>query len=54
MSEYVKDPKKPQGWKVISFGKRTSKSNDGAPVTADGMDEEGADASEGEEAPDNE
>lgn len=52
MSEYIKDVSKPQGWKVISYSRRSSKSNEGAPVTAEGMDEEGGDASDGEEAPD--
>ena len=42
MSEYVKDPTQPNGWKSISygsFGKRKTAEIDGAPVTAEGMDE---------------
>ncbi|RVX66593.1 Pro-apoptotic serine protease [Exophiala mesophila] len=54
MSEYVKDVNQPNGWKVISYrgkGKRANR-EDGAPVTAEAMDEEGDDASDGDEAPD--
>ena len=55
MSEYVKDINKPNGWKVISYGGKGKKSgtkDDGAPVTAEAMDEEGDDGSEVDEAPD--
>jgi hypothetical protein len=44
MSEYVKDPA--NGWKSISYdsaGKSKTTVMDGAPVTADGMDEGGDD-----------
>jgi hypothetical protein len=54
MSEYVKDISRPNGWKVISYGakgKKPGSKSDGAPVTAEGMDE-GAEASEAEEGPD--
>lgn len=56
MSEYVKDPNQGNSWKTISYGakgKRTTK-DDGAPVTADAMDEGADEASDGEEAPDTE
>lgn len=53
MSEYVKDPSSTSGWKTISYGKRQVR-GDGAPVTAEGMDEEGGGASEGDEGPDDE
>ena len=46
MSEYVKDPTRPAGWKTISYdskGKKRAMVVDGAPVTADGMDEGGDD-----------
>ncbi|KAK5938663.1 hypothetical protein PMZ80_008854 [Knufia obscura] len=46
MSEYVKDTSKPAGWRTVSYRRR----NDGAPVTADAMDE-GAEESGGEEGP---
>lgn len=46
MSQYVKDEEKPTGWKVISYRKQTG---EGAPVTADGMDEGSGDGSEAEE-----
>lgn len=54
MSEYVKDVSRPNGWKVISYRGKGKKGNreDGAPVTAEAMDEEGDDGSEGDEAPD--
>lgn len=55
MSEYVKDPSRPNGWKVISYGgkgKKGGNKEDGAPVTAEAMDEGGEDASDVEEAPD--
>jgi len=48
MSEYVKDTSKPATWKIVSH----RRSSDGAPVTAEGMDEEGADDG-GEEVPEN-
>ena len=44
MSEYVKDPV--NGWRSISYdsaGKRKTTVGDGAPVTADSMDEGGDD-----------
>jgi len=47
MSEYVKDPSQPNGWKTISYDSAGSKKTmviDGAPVTAEGMDEGGDDA----------
>lgn len=53
MSEYVKEADS-NAWKVISYRGRERKPGskaDGAPVTADGMEQEG-DASDGEEAPD--
>lgn len=57
MSEYVKDSSRPNGWKVISYGdkgKKRGNKSDGAPVTAEGMDE-GAEGSDGgEEGPDEE
>ncbi|KAI1628279.1 Pro-apoptotic serine protease nma111 [Exophiala viscosa] len=54
MSEYVKDPDQPHGWKVISYskGKKSGSKDDGAPMTAEAMDEGADGASEGEEAPD--
>lgn len=42
MSEYVKDPAQPNGWKTISYdsaGKKKTTVVDGAPVTNEGMDE---------------
>lgn len=54
MSEYVKDADEPNKWRVISYGKRGRKSggkDDGAPVTAEAMDEE-CNGSDGEEGPD--
>lgn len=50
MSEYVKDNTRLTGWKVISY--RHGKMDDGAPVTAEGMDEGGSDAGEGDAEPD--
>jgi len=50
MSEYVKDPTKPTGWKTVSHSKRSTR-NDGAPVTAEGMDEGAEDMGDGDEAP---
>ena len=44
MSEYVKDPV--SGWKSIAYdsaGQKKTTVVDGAPVTAEGMDEEGDD-----------
>ncbi|KAJ4523307.1 hypothetical protein HRR78_000803 [Exophiala dermatitidis] len=56
MSEYVKDDSKPTGWRVISYsgkGKQAGGKHDGAPITAEGMDEEaGASEGDGDEAPD--
>ena len=55
MSEYVKDSGRPNGWKVISNGGKGRKSgskDDGAPVTAEGMEEEGGNGSEVDEGPD--
>jgi hypothetical protein len=49
MSEYAKDETKFSGWKQIAHGK---KDKDGAPVTADGMDEGADDGSGEEEGPD--
>ena len=53
MSEYVKDPTKPNGWKVISYGRKGSnqKGEEGAPVTADSMSAEDDGVEEAEEAP---
>ena len=53
MSEYVKDPTKANGWKVISYGSNGSKhkGEEGAPITADAMSAEEDDVSGGEEAP---
>lgn len=48
MSLYVKDNEKPTGWKVVSYRKKTT--GEGAPVTADGM-EEGADEGSDVEEP---
>ena len=54
MSEYLKDPTKANGWKVISYGSKGSKhkGEEGAPITADAMSAEDDDTCEGEEAPD--
>ena len=62
MSEYVKDPDHPKsnaaGWRTISYDesgevRRGATSEEGAPLTADGMDEGGGGESEGgEEGPD--
>lgn len=54
MSEYVKDPSHPNGWKVISYskGKKSGMKDDGAPMTAEAMDEGADGGSEGEEVPD--
>lgn len=53
MSEYVKDPAKPSGWKTISYqsaGKHSGGDSDGAPLTAEGMDEGGGDSDDGDDA----
>ncbi|RMZ87575.1 hypothetical protein DV736_g5198, partial [Chaetothyriales sp. CBS 134916] len=52
MSEYIKDEKSAKGWRQVSHNKRGIYRDEGAPLTADGMDEGGADASDGEAAPD--
>ena len=54
MSEYVKDNDQPHGWKVISYSKGKSSGNkdEGAPMTAEAMDEGADGVSEGEEIPD--
>ena len=44
MSEYVKDVAEPKGWKTILYNsagqkRAASDESDGAPLTADGMDE---------------
>jgi hypothetical protein len=52
MSEYVKDSTRATGWKVVSYSGKGKKKDDGAPVTADGMDEGGSDGSEGDAEPD--
>jgi hypothetical protein len=54
MSEYIKDPEKQNGWKTISYdskGRKNASKSDGAPLTADGMDE-GGDSGSDAEAPD--
>ena len=57
MSEYVKDPSEGKGWKVVSHESKGWKAahratdSQGAPLTADGMDEGGASEGEGDEAP---
>lgn len=52
MSQYVKDEGKASGWKVVSYANKGRKKDDeGAPVTADGM-EEGADEGEDVDEPD--
>lgn len=50
MSEYVKDTSRPQGWKMVSY-KKHGRKDDGAPITADQMDESMDDASEAEPEP---
>jgi hypothetical protein len=42
MSQYIKDENSAAGWKVVSSRRQGAKKQEGAPVTADGMDE-GAD-----------
>lgn len=54
MSEYVKDTSKDNKWRTISYGHKGRKratETEGAPMTADGMDEGGADDSGGEDGP---
>ena len=51
MSEYVKDSSKSTGWKMVSHSKKKMR-DDGAPITADGMDEGGSDVEEGDAEPD--
>ena len=50
MSEYVKDSSKARGWKMVSYKKR-GRAEDGAPITAEGMDESMDDAEEGDAEP---
>lgn len=52
MSQYVKDDEKPTGWRVVSYANNNKQKDEGAPVTAEGMEEEGGDESGGEEEPD--
>lgn len=52
MSEYVKDTSTPSGWKIVSH-KQAGDKDDGAPLTAEGMDEEATGVS-GDEQPDTE
>jgi len=50
MSEYVKDPGQVSGWKSISYpsvGKQGGGDSDGAPLTAEGMDEGGGESDVG-------
>lgn len=52
MSEYIKDSTEPSGWKNISYasaGVHAGNDNDGAPLTADGMDEAGGASDDGGE-----
>jgi hypothetical protein len=52
MSEYVKDPGETSGWKTISYrsaGTHGGGDSDGAPLTAEGMDEGGGGSDDGEE-----
>jgi hypothetical protein len=49
MSQYIKDPSKPTGWRVVSYSNK-KKEDEGAPVTAESM-EEGADDGSGAEEP---
>ena len=51
MSMYVKDSDTSTGWKVVSYSDSNKKTDDGAPVTAEGMDE-GADEGGEENGPD--
>lgn len=50
MSEYVKDSGTSTGWKMVSY-RKGKKKDDGAPITADGMDEGGSEGTEGEAEP---
>lgn len=46
MSEYIKDSTEASGWKTISYRsgvKHSGGASDGAPLTADGMDERAGD-----------
>ncbi|RMZ82621.1 hypothetical protein DV738_g1699, partial [Chaetothyriales sp. CBS 135597] len=52
MSEYIKDEENALGWRHVSYTDHGIQQDEGAPVTADGMDEGGAEASDGEAAPD--
>ena len=52
MSEYLKDETTSKGWRQVPYGKNRKERDDGAPVTADGMDEGADDGSDGDEAPD--
>lgn len=52
MSEYVKDTSAQSAWKIVSH-KQAGARDDGAPLTAEGMDEEATGVS-GDEAPDTE
>ena len=53
MSEYIKDSKQPSGWRTVSYEKKGNTGADGAPQTADNMDEGGGgEGSGGEEGPD--
>jgi hypothetical protein len=50
MSEYVKDAAQPGGWKAISYhsaGKNSGGDSDGAPLTAEGMEEGGGESDDG-------
>ena len=51
MSAYVKDPAQVSGWKTITYrsaGRRSGGESDGAPLTAEGMDEGGGEIEDGE------
>lgn len=52
MSQYIKDETRPTGWRVVSYSNNKQKKDEGAPVTADGMEEGADDGSGGEEEPD--
>jgi hypothetical protein len=51
MSEYVKDTtQNPSSWRTISYhstGKQSGGESDGAPLTAEGMDERGEGSDQG-------
>ena len=52
MSEYVKDPAQTSGWKTISYhsaGKQSGGDSDGAPLTAEGMEEGDGENDDGED-----